>query len=126
MYKHAEHTFIPLGMPDRGEMTKRQEYSFTVNKDGTVTTVTTSDQDRHNEVTIDAGTTAAIVHTHPGPGNVESTVQPSHDDIALAQSTGIPDYVLSINELWVANTNGSIAKLADVSMKHGDLVFKWK
>ena len=34
------------------------------------------------------------------------------------------NYVLSKNELWVANPDGTTSKVGDVSWKHGELVIK--
>lgn len=98
-----------------------EEHSFTVDANGNPSEITTSKRERGNTVTVTKGD-QAIVHTHPKSGKPE----PSEGDIAVAKRTGIPNYSLSKNELWVANPDGSTAHVADVQWKHGQLDIKWK
>jgi len=96
------------------------EHSFTVNKDGSVTDITTSKTDKSNAVTVTPGTTDAIIHTHPYGGDPH----PSPGDFDVAKTAGCPNYELSRDELWVANPDGTQAKVGDVSWKHGEIVIK--
>lgn len=104
LYDHAEVTY---NFKD-----KKQEYSFTVNKDGSVTEITTSNKDLHNSVTVNEDT-AAIVHTHP----VSADPEPSPGDIQLAKDKGLDNYALSKEALWVAHPDGSVEKVGSVTFK---------
>jgi proteasome lid subunit RPN8/RPN11 len=70
-----------------------------------------------SEVPSDA---QALIHTHE-PG---VSPQPSRQDIEVAKQLGCPNYELSMFALWVANPDGTTAKVGDVEMKHGELVIK--
>ena len=59
LYNDARHTFYPQLS---SVQTKKQEYSFTVNQDGSVTPITTSGTDNKNQVEVPPGT-QAIIHT---------------------------------------------------------------
>ena|ERR1700723_990443 len=121
LYKQAHHTMMPqLG----GVQTPRAEYSFLINKDGTVTPVETSGTNNHNTMTITPDT-AAIVHTHPLGTDPKPSDVPG-GDTTVSKDNGIPNYALSLDALWVANTDGTVTHVADVSWKHNDLVIKWK
>ena len=113
MYKKAAHTM--MGNPTH------EEYSFTVNADGSVTPITTSGTANSNSVTVPAGT-QAIIHTHPAG----TKPTPSEGDVLAAQKANCPNYALSQHELWVANPDGTTAKVGDIDFKKGDLVIKWK
>ena len=121
LYKNAQHTFFP--QPHVGpNAAPHEEYSFTVNKDGSVTPVVSSHTNDKNAVTVTPGETQAIVHTHP----LGTYPSPGDGDVPAAEAAGCPNYVLSVDELWVANPDGTKSMLADVSFKHGNLEFKWK
>ena len=114
MYTNASHTWM-------GSSSSHEEYSFTVNADGSVTPITTSGTANSNSVTVPAGT-QAIIHTHPAGTKPE----PGPGDVPAAQKGNCPNYVLSQHELWVANPDGTTAKVGDIDFKKGDLVIKWK
>ena len=113
MYTVASHTW--MGNPSH------EEYSFTVNADGSVSPIKTSGTAGKNAVEVPPGT-QAIIHTHPA--DYEPT--PSEADVKGAVATGVPDYVISHSEIYVANPDGTTAKVADIDFKKGDLVIKWK
>ena len=120
-YKKAQPTFMPATMASAGTKIPRNEYSFTVDKDGKPSDVVTSGTDNKNSIEVPAGA-QAIVHTHP----TADSPLPSEGDIAAAKAAGCPNYELSHSEIWVANPDGTTGKVGDVSLKHGDLVIKWK
>jgi len=119
-YKQAQPTFRPKITATAGTLIPHNEYSFTVDKDGKPSGVVTSGTEDKNTVVVPDGA-QAVVHTHPSADHP----YPSDADIAYAKSTGVPDYVISSNELWVANPDGTSEKVADIEMKHGDLQIKW-
>ena len=92
------------------------EFSFTVRTSG-VSPILSSNERMQNTLPL-YGDEIAIIHTHP----LASTAKPSDGDVHVAISHGIPNYVLSRTELWVALPDGTIRKLADVSWKHGLLL----
>lgn len=120
-YKKAQPTFMPKTMIPAGQQAQRQEYSFTVDKDGKPTDISTSGTNDKNTVTVPQGSTA-VVHTHP----IVDSPTPSEADVKGAVATGVPDYVISHSEIYVANPDGTTAKVADIDFKKGDLVIKWK
>ncbi len=99
--------------------TTKEEYSFTVNADGSVTPIKTSRIEGKNEVEVPAGT-QAIVHTHP-KGYLPT---PGPGDVLAAQKANAPNYVLTQKQLWVANPDGTTEKVGDVNWKHGGLEIK--
>ncbi len=113
MYNSASHTWMGNA--------SREEYSFTVNADGSVTPVKTSGTSDKNSVEVPEGT-QAIIHTHPAA----DSPKPGPGDVPAAKKAGCPNYVLSQRELWVANPDGTTAQVGDVSWKHGQLEIKWK
>jgi len=119
-YKQAQPTFRPKITATAGTSIPHNEYSFTVDKDGKPSGIVTSGTNDKNTVVVPDGA-QAVVHTHPSADHP----YPSDADIAYAKSTGVPDYVISSNELWVANPDGTSEKVADIEMKHGDLQIKW-
>ena len=116
LYKKAEHTFMKSGA-----VGGHAEYSFTVNKDGTMSDITSSGTANANAVTITADT-EAIIHTHP----VGTMPSPSPGDVTAATACGCSNYELSQNALWVAEPGGASGgtKIGDIEMKHGELVIK--
>ena len=120
-YKKAQPTFMPKTMIPAGQQAQRQEYSFTVDKDGKPTDISTSGTNDKNTVIVPQGSTA-VVHTHP----IVDSPTPSEADVKGAVATGVPDYVISHSEIYVANPDGTTAKVADIDFKKGDLVIKWK
>ena len=120
-YKKAQPTFMPKTMIPAGQQAQRQEYSFTVDKDGKPTDISTSGTAGKNAVEVPPGT-QAIIHTHPA----DYKPTPSEADVKGAVATGVPDYVISRSEIYVANPDGTTAKVADIDFKKGDLVIKWK
>ncbi len=99
--------------------TTKEEYSFTVNADGSVTPIKTARIEGKNEVEVPAGT-QAIVHTHP-KGYLPT---PGPGDVPAAQKANAPNYVLTQKQLWVANPDGTTEKVGDVNWKHGGLEIK--
>ena len=120
-YKKAQPTFMPKTMIPAGQQAQRQEYSFTVDKDGKPTDISTSGTNDKNTVDVPQGS-LAVVHTHP----IVDSPTPSEADVKGAVATGVPDYVISHSEIYVANPDGTTAKVADIDFKKGDLVIKWK
>ncbi len=104
----------------------KQEHSLTVDKDGNPSDITTSHDASKNTVTVHKEdgkvTDQAIIHTHPKG----TDAKPSDADVAIAKKTGIPNYSLSQNQLWVATPDGKTSKVADVEWKNNDLEIKWK
>ena len=82
----------------------RVEHSFTVNADGSVQPIESSNSTQTNTVTVPAGT-QAIIHTHPN-GTLPS---PGPSDIPAAKAAHCPNYELSRDQLWVANPDGTTA-----------------
>jgi proteasome lid subunit RPN8/RPN11 len=95
------------------------EFSFTYDKDGTVHPIESSHASHETSVTITKRVTAGIVHTHPLDGDPK----PSQHDVEIAKKTGLPDYVLSSRQLWVALPSGKIKLIAFVEAKKHELVF---
>ena len=90
------------------------EYSFTYTDEGNVLPITSDRDYNQNSVRI-CTNTAGIVHTHPAG----TDKRPSPNDIEVAKRVGIPNYVLSQYELWVAMPDGRVQKVADVKFKKG-------
>jgi len=112
LYDKAAHTFVSGG--------PRNEYYFTVNADGSVTPIITSGTADKNKIDVPTGT-QTIVHTHPNGTHP----QPGPNDVTAAQAADCPNYDLSQDQLWVANIDGTTAKVGDVEFKHGEVVIKW-
>jgi ATP-dependent protease ClpP protease subunit/proteasome lid subunit RPN8/RPN11 len=106
MYGKAETTF--------NFKQKKEEFSFTVNKDGSVTAITSSGEELKNHLTITKGETVAVVHTHP----LGAKPEPSPNDIEIAKAEHMPNYVLSKGDLWVANPDGTTEHVATVSYRN--------
>lgn len=119
LYKDAQHTYYPQLS---GVQVKGQEYSFTINKDGSVSPITSSGLDKKNEVEITPGQTTDIAHTHP----LHADPKPSPGDVATAEKNGVDNYSLSIDQLRVAQPDGSTHQVGTVSWKHGNLEIKDK
>jgi hypothetical protein len=58
-----------------------------------------------------------LIHTHPSM----DLPAPSKGDVAVAVRLGVPNYVLSKFALYVAEPDGTIRKVADVKIEHGQL-----
>jgi HK97 family phage portal protein len=112
LYKQAGNSYMG---------TDKQEHSFTVDANGKPSAITSSHSSAANTLTVTKGD-QAIVHSHPKG----TDPRPSEADIAIAKSEGIPNYELSRDELWVANPDGTTAKLGDVSWKNNEVSIKWK
>jgi hypothetical protein len=93
------------------------EHSFTVDGAGKPRDIQSSHDSAKSSVTVHPGD-QCIIHTHPK----RTDPKPSAADIAIAEQFGIPNYELSANELWVANGDGSTAKVGNVEWKDGELV----
>jgi proteasome lid subunit RPN8/RPN11 len=104
----------------------KQEHSITIDKEGNPSEIATSHDSSKTTVSVHKEngkvTDQAIIHTHPKG----TDPHPSDADVQIAKKTGIPNYELSQNQLWVANPDGSTAKVADVEWKNNDLSIKWK
>ncbi|HLX83803.1 MAG TPA: phage portal protein [Terriglobales bacterium] len=101
--------------------TDKIEHSFTVDGAGQPRNIQSSHDSAKSSVTVHPGD-KTIVHSHPNG----TDPKPSDADIAIAKQFGIPNYELSHNQLWVANPDGTTAKVGDVSWSNGDLDIKWK
>jgi len=98
-----------------------EEYSFTVERDGSATEVVTDHDYNKNTVTVDRDT-VAIVHTHP----MTCSAQPSPGDQDAANRAGADNYVLSRSALWVAHPFAKkFEKIGDVEFKDGKLVVRF-
>ena len=107
LYKNAEETFYTINC---------EEFSFTYDVNGMTTKISSSHECNRNQVIIYTNT-AGIVHTHP-----DSERQPSYVDIDVAKKFHIPNYVLSVDELWVALPSGESKRVAFISWRKGKLV----
>jgi hypothetical protein len=96
------------------------EFSFDVLVDGSVTQIESSHAFMKNVLRLPPGT-RAIVHTHPK----ESDPKPSQGDIDTARKANVENYVLSLHALWVAESDGTIRKVADIrEFKHRHIIFE--
>jgi hypothetical protein len=95
------------------------EFSFDVLVDGSVTQIESSHSFMRNTLRLPPGT-RAIVHTHPKEGDPK----PSQGDIDTARKANVENYVLSLSALWVAEPDGTIHKVADVSFKHRHVILQ--
>jgi proteasome lid subunit RPN8/RPN11 len=92
------------------------EFSFTVDAAGSPREVTSSNERDTNHLLFYPGD-RAIVHTHPKG----TDPRPSDGDIATAKKCGVPNYELSVSELWVATPDGKYHRVGSVRVKHGVL-----
>jgi HK97 family phage portal protein len=99
----------------------KMEHSFTIDGSGKPRAIQSSHSNSSNSVTVHPGD-KAIVHTHPKG----TDPKPSDADVAIAVKFGIPNYAMSADVIWVANPDGTTAKVGDVSWQHGDLDIKFK
>jgi proteasome lid subunit RPN8/RPN11 len=53
--------------------------------------------------------TIMVIHTHP----LEANPMPSGEDVTFAKKNGVPNYVVSVREIWVATPDGKVSKIAD-------------
>jgi len=90
------------------------EHSFTFNQFGNPGRISTSNQRNHNTITL-YGNEKGIIHSHP----LGDDPRPSGDDINVAKKAKIPNYVLSKNQLWVADPSGKTRQVATVTYKDG-------
>lgn len=98
-----------------------EEYSFTMERDGSVSKVVSDRIYNRNTVTVDSDT-VAIVHTHPN----HVPPMPSRGDQAAADHAGADNYVLSRSELWVAHPFAKeFEKIGNVEFKDGKLVIRF-
>lgn len=99
----------------------KQEFSYTIDRNGIVSGITTSHDWVQNTVTIDRDT-VGVVHTHPRG----TSPMPSPGDQEAANNNGIDVYTLSLYELWVAHPYAKHAeKLGEVEFKGGKLIVRF-
>ena len=115
LYADALMSFVPT----TNGLTRKAELSFTLSADGAPGLIRSSHDWARDFVRVQHGDTA-IVHTHP----FGTAPRPSDRDIAIAMKLGIPNYVLSCYALWVAMPDGTVAQVAAVQWKHGQLALK--
>ena len=111
LYKRASLTYM--------NSDHHEEYSFTVKANGAPNEITSSESFNSNVVVVKSSDTA-IVHTHPAT----CKPQPSPGDIQVAQRSGVPNYELSRDALYVAMPDGTVRKVGNVNLKHGVLEIK--
>jgi len=101
----------------------KTEWSSIINEDGTVSTPYSSHDWSSNHLTVQIGSTKAILHSHP----TGTAPQPSQGDLATAKKCGIPNYEISFYYIYVAESDGkTVRKVANLSTgKHGVLVIQW-
>lgn len=92
----------------------KYECSFTESVGDVVNEIDTDPTPLKNAVHVNTSTTM-IVHTHP----MSASFLPSPHDVQIAMQTGIPNYVLSVWQLWVALPNGEVKRVGNVRWKHG-------
>ncbi|MGA2538790.1 MAG: hypothetical protein ABSF53_22470 [Terracidiphilus sp.] len=107
LYEHASASYVGCS---------NSEYSFTVKPDGTTSGIQSSNDYNRNVVAVPVGD-LALIHTHPSM----DLPAPSKGDVAVAVRLGVPNYVLSKFALYVAEPDGTIRKVADVKIEHGQL-----
>jgi hypothetical protein len=98
----------------------KQEYSYTIERDGKETDIATDHDWVRSTVTIDRDT-VAVIHTHPRG----ASPMPSPGDQEAATKNGIDVYTLSLYELWVSHPYAKNAeKVGEVVYKHGQVFIK--
>ena len=98
------------------------EWGFIYNTDGNPGSIETSHDNEMHERVLVYSNTAGIVHTHPH----RADPRPSAADVNIAKSAHIPNWVLSESELWVAEPNGKVVKVADVEWHDNKLIITYR
>jgi proteasome lid subunit RPN8/RPN11 len=99
------------------------EFSSVVNGTGQPGPITSSHDNLRNAVTVTTGEDLAIIHSHPAGAEPK----PSSGDVAIAKHLQMPNYVVSVYALWVAEPSGAIRKVADLKYKkHNVLTIAYK
>jgi hypothetical protein len=113
LYNRAAATFLSDN--------QHQEFSFSIDRDGTVSSIQTDHDWNQNTITV-SGDTVATVHTHPRG----TSPKPSPHDQDVATNTGMDVYVLSVHDLYVAHPYGHQPEhIGGVEVRHGKVVVQF-